>query len=162
MTYAEQIQGVRDLSMTYLKLLENADWYVPFEVNGVQLNSISWIVAHLSASQNFLQNYCIGKQMLKIPWARQFGMGSTPSSREETPSQEELMETLDRVLQNTVKNVSEIDPTTYGLPNPAGFKAPLFGKELTIEDMIFHGIWHESHHSGQLASWAKSLGIATI
>ncbi len=162
MTYAEQIQGIRKLSKTYIHLLQDADWYVPLEANGVQLNNISWIVAHLAASQTFLQNYCIGKQMLKIPWARQFGMGSAPSSREDSPSKEEILDTLDRVFENTVKNISDLDPVDYSLPNPAGFKVPLFADELSIEDMIFHGIWHESHHSGQLANWAKALGIKTL
>ncbi len=162
MTYADQITQVRRLSKYYISILDELDWYVPMEANGMQLNSISWIVAHLSASQNFLQNYCIGKPMIKIPWARQFGMGSSPSSRDDSPTKQELLETLDKVFENTVKNINELDPALYPEPNPAGFKIPQLGGEFTIEEMIVRGIWHESHHSGQLAMWAKSRGIPTI
>ncbi len=161
-TYADQINYVRNITKVYIHLLQDADWYVPLEANGQQLNNISWIVAHLAVSQNFLQNYCIGKQMLDIPWARQFGRGSTPSTVDNTPSKEELLETLDRVLENTIKNVNELDPSSYSLPNPVGFKVPLLDQMLSTEGVIFHGIWHESHHSGQLANWTKSLGISTL
>ncbi len=162
MTLAEQTQYARHRTMIYIESLLSEDWYSPADINGQYLNSISWIVAHIAVSQNFLHNYCIGKDMVKIPWARQFGMGSLPSSREDSPSQSEILDVMNKVYKNSLSNIQSTDPKSLLAPNPIGFKNPNSEQILSYEEVINHGIWHESHHSGQLAIWMKTLGKKTI
>ncbi len=162
MTLEKQTEYTRHQTLNYLHLLADADWYTGLMIGDSYFNSISWLAAHIAVSQNFLQSYCIGREMVKIPWARQFGMGSQPSSREDSPSQEEILDTMEAVHLNALKNIRSLDTSELARENPLAFRPPSVEHVLSIEEVIHHSHWHEGHHSGQLALWAKALDKPTI
>lgn len=152
MDFIAQLEYTRRYTDHYVDALKDQDWYITPEVNGVKLNSVAWIVGHIVVSQNFLQNYCLGMPHLKITWARDFGMGSVPLPADQSPSQKEILETMVEVMKNTVSNIKSLDPSLYPIHNPKEFKPPLATEALTYEQCIYHGLWHESGHAGQLAA----------
>lgn len=155
----EMLEMNRDLTKFYLKKLEGQDLYKVFEVEGKELNSILWLIAHITVSENWLLLVCTGGDRVKIPWARQFGLGSEIPKKEDYPSTEDIMAQFDNVHNtaiNYIKTLTEEDlakPTTNGVN---------FGGEDSIRAIIKHAARHEATHAGHLGWLCKLFGVKTI
>ena len=149
----------RQLTGLYLNLLQNTDLHRVFELDGKSLNSPFWIMAHLSVTENFLLLRSTGGEMVKIPWARQFGLGSVPPAKEDCPPMDEIASVFKEIHQKSIKHIAALKDNFLDAENTTGFE---FLGEKTVRSVIIHAIRHEGTHAGHLGWLCKLQGIKTI
>ena len=157
---AEQIDNTRDLTRFYLSKLKTVDVYKSFEIEGLKLNPIIWEVGHLAVSQNWLVLYLGHGESERIPWAKEFAIGSTPAEKKEDyPSFIEVWETFKRIHIKSLEHVNS-------LSDQALAKAPKkeipFIKENNLKNLFMHSIRHEGIHAGHISWHCKLFGLKTI
>jgi len=155
----EMLESSRELTNSYLKKLENEDVYKVFTVEGKQLNSVLWLMAHVAVSENWLLLVSTGGERVKIPWARQFGLGSEIPNKEDYPSVTEIREVFDLVHQTAMTHICQLSDKDLSKPTATG---TTFGGEDSIRSIIKHAIRHESIHAGHLGWLCKLFGIKLI
>jgi len=156
---AHVMDKTRQLTQSYFDLLATTDLHRVFMVEGKPLNNAFWLLAHLSITENFLMLRSTGGEVVKIPWARQFGLGSVPPSREECPTYDEVKEMFDSIHKKAITHVASLDDNFLDQPNTIGFE---FMGEKTVRSNIVHAIRHEGTHAGHLGWLCKLNGIKTI
>ena len=149
----------RQMTNIYLKLLENTDLHKVYESEGVKLNTTFWILAHLSVTENFLLLRSTGGENVKIPWARQFGLGSVPTAKKDCPPLEEVKSVFEDIHRKSIQHVATLPDTFLDEPNTTGFE---FAGEKTVRAIIVHAIRHEGTHAGHLGWLCKLNGIKTM
>lgn len=158
-TLVETLELSRDLTKYYLKKLENQDIHKTFEIEEKKLNSILWLVAHITVSENWLLLVCTGGEKVSIPWARQFGLGSEIPKKEDCPSFEEIMTCFDNVHKKSIAYISQLTDEDLSKPTTNGVD---FGGEDSVRAIIKHAIRHECSHAGHLGWLCKLFGVKTI
>lgn len=158
-TLIETLEMSRNLTQYYLNKLKGQDVYKVFEIDDKQLNSILWLVAHLTVSESWLLLVCTGGEKIKIPWARQFGLGSEIPKKEEYPPIDEIFRLFNEVHQIAIKHISKLTDDDLNKPTTNGTN---FGGEDSIRSIIKHAIRHECSHAGQLGWLCKLFGVKTI
>lgn len=157
---AEQIDNTRELTRFYLSKLKTADVYKSFTVNSIKLNPIIWEVGHLAIAQNWLVLYLGYGDSEKIPWAKGFALGATPSTKKEDyPPFMEIWETLKRIHNKSIGHVNSLSDVDL-------FQAPKkeipFIKENNLKNLFMHSVRHEGIHAGHLSWHCKLNGVSTI
>jgi len=158
-TLVEMLELSRDLTKFYLSKLKDKDIHKTFEVEGIQLNSILWLMAHITVSENWLLLVCTGGDRVKIPWARQFGLGSEIPKKEDCPPFEEVLDYFYQVHKKATTYISQLTDEDLGKPTTNGIN---FGGEDSVRAIIKHAIRHEGTHTGHLGWLCKLYGIKTI
>ncbi len=155
----EMLEMSRDLTKFYLKKLEGQDVHKVFEVEGKKFNSILWLIAHITVSENWLLLVCTGGERVKIPWARQFGLGSEIPRKEDCPPFEEVLEMFKKVHETAISYVKTLSEEDLAKPTTNGIN---FGGEDSVRAIIKHAIRHESTHTGHLGWLCKLFSVKTI
>jgi uncharacterized damage-inducible protein DinB len=158
-TLVETLELSRDLTRYYLKNLENQDIHKTFEIEEKKLNSILWLVAHITVSENWLLLVCTGGEKISIPWARQFGLGSEIPKKEDCPSFEEIMTYFNNVHEKSITYINQLTNEDLSKPTTNGVD---FGGEDSVRAIIKHAIRHECTHAGHLGWLCKLFGVKTI
>ena len=158
-TLVETLELSRDLTRYYLSNLKEQDVYKVFEIEGKQLNSIIWLVAHITVSENWLLLVCTGGEHVKIPWARQFGLGSEVPKKEDCPPFEEILSYFKQVHKKSIAYISQLTDDDLNQPTTNGID---FGGEDSVRAIIKHAIRHECAHAGHLGWLCKLFGVKTI
>ena len=158
-TLVETLELSRELTKYYLKNLENQDIHKVFEIEGKQLNSIIWLIAHITVSENWLLLVCTGGEKVSIPWARQFGLGSEVPKAEDCPPFEEVLNYFNEVHEKSIAYISQLTDDDLNKPTANGID---FGGEDSIRAIIKHAIRHEGAHAGHLGWLCKLFGVKTI
>jgi uncharacterized damage-inducible protein DinB len=158
-TLVETLELSRDLTRFYLSNLREQDVYKIFESEGKQLNSIIWLIAHITVSENWLLLVCTGGEKVNIPWARQFGLGSEIPQKEDCPPFEEILSYFKEVHEKAITYISSLSDEDLNKPTTNGID---FGGEDSARAIIKHAIRHESAHAGHLGWLCKLFGVKTI
>ena len=158
-TLVETLELSRDLTRYYLKNLENQDFYKVFEVEGKQLNSILWLIAHITVSENWLLLVCTGGEKVDIPWARQFGLGSEIPKKEDYPPIDEILKKFKEVHFKAINYINDLTDEDLSQPTTNGID---FGGEDSVRAIIKHAVRHEASHAGHLGWLCKLFGVKTI
>lgn len=154
---ADTFQKVRDLTKWYLSLLKNSDPYQKFEVNGVALNSVAWIAAHLVWSEDFLILQCTGGKGIDLPWLQHYKINSDGSLHVEQPNIKEILDSMKLVHEKATEHLLTVND--FDSENPLGFG---FGGVKTKRMLVQHAIRHEAMHTGHLSWLCKINKIETI
>lgn len=155
----EMLEMSRQLTHYYLKKLEGQDIYKVFKVEGKELNSILWLIAHITVSENWLLLVCTGGEKVNIPWARQFGLGSTVPAKEDYPPAEEIMAMFNKVHEASIAYVSSLTEEDLAKPTTNGVT---LGGEDSVRSIIKHAVRHEGTHAGHLGWLCKLFDVKTI
>ena len=158
-TLIEMLELSRNLTNYYLSKLEDQDPYKVFEVEGKKLNSILWLMAHITVSENWLLLVCTGGEKVNIPWARQFGLGSEIPKKEDYPPIQEIKEMYKKVHEQAISYVSKLTNEDLAKPTTNGID---FGGEDSVRAIIKHAVRHECSHAGHLGWLCKLFGVKTI
>ncbi len=158
-TLVEMLELSRNLTNYYLNKLEGQDPYKVFEVEGKQLNSILWLIAHITVSENWLLLVCTGGEKVNIPWARQFGLGSEIPKKEDYPPIDEIKELYKKVHIKAISYVSKLTDEDLAKPTTNGID---FGGEDSVRAIIKHAVRHESSHAGHLGWLCKLFSVKTV
>ena len=156
---SQVMDKTRRQTNNYLKLLANTDLHKVFECNGVRLNNVFWIIAHLGITENFLLLRSSGGENIKIPWARQFGLGSVQVPEAECPPLEDVKAVFESVHSKAISHIASLDESFLDNNNLINFE---FDGEKSVRAMIIHAIRHEAAHAGHLGWLCKLNGIKTI
>jgi len=138
-----------------LEHLDGLDLRRRFSVDGKELNSAFWIMAHLTGSQNWLVLRGSGGPFRKYSWAKYFGMGSTGLIPEDSPTLDEVLAMYEAVHADSVAHVHTLSDEQLALPHQAMMDLAAGSDVRTV---IRHHILHESGHCGQLQQLCKLYG----
>ena len=155
----EMMEMTRGLTRWYFSKLKATDLHHQFEVNGIKLNNAFWTVAHLVVSQHFLMIVATGGEKMNIPWARQFGLGTTIPAPEDCPPLEEVERLLEEVHQQAIAHVGTLTDEQLDEPTTTG---TAFGGVDSKRNIISHCIRHEGTHIGHLGWLCKLHKIDTV
>lgn len=135
--------------------LQGQDLHRRFSVDGKELNSVFWILAHLTGSQNWLILRGSGGPFRKYSWAKHFGMGSTGIVPVDSPTLDEVLTMYETIHAESMAHVSSLTDEQLALPHQAMMNLAAGDDVRTV---IGHHILHESGHCGQLDWLCKLYG----
>jgi hypothetical protein len=156
---SDVMDKTRQLTAYYMNFLKQTDLHKVFEIEGKRLNSAFWIMAHLAVTENFLLLRSTGGDHVKIPWARQFGLGSVPPAPGDCPPIDEVNQLLQQIHEKSLKHIASLDPEILDQENSTGFT---FDGDKSIRSAVVHAIRHEGSHAGHLGWLCKLNGIKTL
>jgi hypothetical protein len=156
---AELMDHAHAMTLEQVERLRQHDLHQRFTVNGMELNSPFWILAHLAVSENWLILRGTNGPFQKFSWAKQFTLGATPPAPTECPPFEEIMNTLERVHRLAVDHVAGLSDGDLSSPHLALMK---LGGGNDMRAVIKHHVRHVNMHNGQFAWLCKLHGLPTI
>jgi hypothetical protein len=156
---AETLQKVRDLTRWYFSLLKHADPYRVWEINGVKLNSIAWLAAHITWAENFLILEGTGGKPFEIDWLNHYRLGCNGSLHEEKPDMKVILDLLKNVHTRAHTHILTLSNEILETPNPLNVA---FGTDNTYRMLIQHAIRHEAMHTGHLSWLCKINGLSSV
>lgn len=148
----------REYARFYLSLLKGHDPHREFECEGKKLNTLFWIVAHMTTTQNGLLLYSTGGPFGKFSWAKHFTVGGKGLPKDQCPPYEEVWATFKAVHEKAMAHLPTLTQEQLDAPNRTGL--PLIGT--TVRDAIIHAARHEALHTGHLTTLCKLYGVATV
>jgi DinB superfamily len=159
MTEIQNLAALHDYSRkllhVYLKPLEGVDPYKRYKAYGAKLNSIYWLVGHITwAEHNLALRGVVGKPM-NIPWLDKFAFGTTLETQDGMPDFATVMSTLNQVHEETQRSLNALDDSELDKPN---LIPNAFG-ESPKKRVLQHMIRHEPMHQGQLGWICKMNGV---
>lgn len=145
---ADILNSTNQLARFFISKLDIEDLEKRYEVNGVELNSAYWLIAHLIWAEKYLclEGAGAGKQE-DLDWADHYGLGSSGDLHESRPDFKTLYATFKEVHERALTHIRSLsdedlekEPT---LPVPVG---------KDIRATLYHAIRHEGQHIGHI-SW---------
>ena len=149
----------RQLTGYYLSKLKETNPHIRHSINGVELNSTYWIVAHLIWAEDFLLLRALGHPGTGIEWLDQFKVGSDPKDVTLDIPFTDLLGLQKEVHQTTMAHLASMTEEQFAEENTLGIN---FGNETGKRYLAMHGIRHEATHTGHLGIIAKIEGGKTI
>ncbi|HAX47949.1 MAG TPA: DinB family protein [Ignavibacteria bacterium] len=149
-------QMARNLSNYYISKMEGIDIHKVYEVNGVQMNSAYWILAHLVWTEHFLIVEGIGGESMGIEWLNDFGFGSAPDKIRNKPPIEEVKQRFEDVHNRSMDILNKL--TDEQMKEGNNIEAN-FGGSKDKFHVLMHAIRHEPMHIGQLSWILKANGV---
>lgn len=146
-------ENVRGLTKFFISNLGDTDINQVFEINGIRLNSIHWLIAHLAWTENELILKAVGNDDINLPWLEEYGFGTVPAEIKTSPDFETLLKALDSTHEKAVKILSTLSEEELDRDNHLDIS---FAGSKCKRNLIMHAIRHEPMHIGQL-TWAMKL-----
>jgi hypothetical protein len=140
-------------------LKAGVDLHQSFSVEGKNLNAPFWIMAHLAVSEQFLLLHALGGPRIKLPYARMFGLGAIPPTKENCPPLDEIMRDVHLVHEASMQWVRGLSQEDLLAPTATGTS---FGGVDQKRALIIHAIRHEGMHAGHLGWLCKIHGLPTL
>lgn len=151
---AEMLDQSRKFNKFYLSKLDPLRMHERVELNGIVMNSPYWIIGHLAwAEAGTIQDSCKGPSLLK-DWMEPFAIGQGPESVLEGPELPRILADMDEIHSLSLEYIRSLSDEQLELP---AYVAPARW-ETVVRKAIYHGIRHESFHTGQLSWIAKVQG----
>lgn len=148
----------RSLTKHYIEELKNINVYKYYEVNGVKLNSVLWIIAHLAWAEKYIMLESIGGPEVKIDWLKEFRIGAEANPKDSWPKYEEALKAMDEVHATAKEFVKGMDDKLL--------EDEIYLKDVdwrtTKRTILYHAIRHEGTHAGHLSWICKINGIKTF
>ncbi len=154
---SHMMDRTRDWTRYYLNGLKGQDPHRRFVCEGKGLNTMFWLVAHITLTENGLLLATTGGDFEKFWWAKHFTLNAAGLPPEECPPFAEIMEAFTAVHAKVMVHLPTLSLEQMNAPNPTKLNIGT-----TIRDVITHAIRHEGGHSGQLAWLCKLYGIKMI
>jgi uncharacterized damage-inducible protein DinB len=157
----EQIKFARVYMLGLLDGLSDADWFAqPTE----GITHIAWQVGHLAMAEYGLCMFRIrGRRtedlaLMSGRFRKQFSKGSTPNANPaENPAPEEIREVLDRVHNQALVELAELDDAA--LSDPIDEPYAVYPTKLGA---LFFCADHEMLHAGQIGLLRRLIGHAPV
>ncbi len=156
-----QVRWGRQYSLQMLESIPADLWYE--KPAGLDTH-VAWQVGHLAVSQYGLMLFrqrgrSPGDLELMPGWLRkQFGRGSAPMAfSDSVPSVDELMERLDKIHQQSLLEVEQLEPQVLAEPT----EMPYTAYPIKLGALLFCPL-HESLHAGQIGLLRRAHGLPPI
>mgnify|MGYP006088856519 CR=1 FL=1 len=150
-TLIEAIESVNSLTVWYLYMLKDPNINKNFEVNGIKLNNVFWLTAHLANSENLLLLKALGAKAHHLDWLKDYSFGS---SKDEIPtiSYEEVKISAKKIHLDSIAYLRSLSDEDLTKENLIGFD---IASSKSFKSVIMHHIRHEGIHVGQLVYYAN-------
>lgn len=155
---AGMMDQTRKLARYYTTQLQGVDVLKEFEVEGKKLNSVLWVLAHITWAENNLLLKSLDGPKVAVAWLEHFRTNSNSSPQPDWPRLNEVLESMQQVHEAAMRFVSELDDKA--LDEPAYVEATDWRTDK--RHVIMHAIRHEALHIGHLTWLCKLHGIKTI
>jgi hypothetical protein len=139
--------------------MKECDPYEVHDFKGHKLNSLCWIVCHLTWAEDLLIIRGTGGTGTNIPWLENYALGSSGALHEEKPDFKMVLNSLKTVHALAEEHVKTLPDSILENQNSFGFA---FGGDSTYRMMLQHAIRHEGTHVGQLGWLVKLNGLKAI
>jgi hypothetical protein len=157
---ADTLDRTRGLTKYYTSLLRDTDPEAQIEANGIKLNSLYWLTAHLMWAEDNLAIQMTGRQSVAPEWIEHYCVSSNGTLHEGRPDFKTLLAQLKQVHELSLAHIKQLTDEDLDKPNPAGMH---FGDGNTSRRvMLQHAIRHEGTHVGHLGWLCKLQGIKGI
>ena len=156
---SRQLDKSRELTKWYLSLMKDCDPMKTFSLNEKTFNSIIWEIGHLTMSENFLGMYLTYGPSVKLSWAKEFGMGTNNTEKDNYPAFTEVLAAFKSVHEATVSHIASL--TEEDLEKPTKMEFNVAGIK-TVRDAVIHVIRHESIHTGHLGWLCKLHDVKSV
>ena len=157
---ADTLDRTRGLTRYYTSLLRETNPEAQIDVNGIKLNSLYWLIAHLIWAEDNLAVQMTGGQSVAPEWAEKYCINSNGILHEGRPDFKTLLAELKRVHEASLAHIRQLTDEDLAQPNPAGMH---FGDgDTSRRVMIQHAIRHEGTHVGHLGWLCKLQGIKGV
>lgn len=156
--YINAMNSVRNLSKSFLSMVDENDLHRCIEINGKTFNSPYWITAHLAWSEGLMLLTALGKDPKKHEWLNEYGFGTNPLEIKTRPPYNEALKVLDDVHNMSMENLNNM--YDYELDEKNVMNMTFDGKK-DKRISILHAIRHEPMHIGQITWFLKSTGKET-
>jgi DinB superfamily len=159
-TLKELTKETHHLVLYYLKHLKDTDVSRVISIDGIELNSVHWIAAHLCSIADMLFYAATGSENPDKPsWLSQYGLGSNPKHVTDIPPFDSVVEYLNQIYHRAYDLIEQMPEEKLDQENLCNLS---FGGDRTIRKVLYHQIRHEASHAGNLAWLCKLNGIKTI
>lgn len=149
----------RSLTSFYFNKIKDANINLNLDVNGIQLNSPKWIMAHLTWAEHFLLLEALGSEKMEIDWFSKVSFGSSMCNDDDLPDIENIIDTMNKIHEATQVFAGAITDEMLEEKNSLGLK---FGPNENKKYMLIHAIRHEGIHAGHLGWLCKINGIKSF
>lgn len=155
---AHTMEKTREYTRMHLDKLVDQDPHRRFVCEGKELNTVYWLVAHITSTQNGLLLMATDGPFEKFSWAKHFGRSSTGLPVAECPPFAEVVDSFHRIHAKAIEHIASLSEAALTGPNRTGIA--IIGD--TVRDVIIHAIRHEGLHTGHLSWLCKLYGIKTM
>lgn len=152
------IDRTRQYTLQYMEHLQDVDPHHEFVCEGKRLNTLFWLTAHLTATENGLLLLATGGPFERFSWAKHYGPGSTGLPKDQCPPYKEVRATMDAVHERAMTHLPTLEDIVLERPNNTGFLR--FGP--LMRDVLIQAIRHENYHTGQIGWLCKLYGRKTV
>ena len=128
------------------------------ELDGKQLNSAYWLVAHTIWAQHALQVLALDGPPLDIPWLNHYMIGSDGTLHEGRPPFTELLNVMDTVNTHAQAFIRTLTDEQLDEPNNRN----IIPWDATKRRMLYHSIRHHGQHIGHISWICKLNGVETV
>ena len=159
MAIAELLNYTRGLTKWYISKVPQEKLNETLEINGHQMNSAYWLIAHLTWAEYSISR-SLGAPKLGVGWLDEFKISSphTPH-QDEWPVYADLHQAMDEVHESTVEFTQSLSYETLNEVHPNEQLHHIFK---TKRQALFHINRHEGYHTGQIGLIAKAYGAKTV
>lgn len=157
-TLIDAIKFQQNLATWYLHFLKEQDCHKIFEVEGIKLNSINWLVGHMAWSDNDLILKATHGKEFDNPYLNNFAIGA-PQEFNHTFDFKELKEINKEVHQLAIEHLESLSDSDLSKQNAYNEG---FGSEPTYKTVIMHYLRHSGVHIGHLSWLCKLFNIKTV
>lgn len=157
-TLIDVLECTQGLAYWYLKLLEGQNPLKVFEVEGVKLNTLQWIVGHMAWAEEDLILYGTHGNKSGIAFLDDFAI-SKPGDENTSVSFSELLDAMKKVHLLSLEHLNSF--TDMDLEKENAYKLS-FGMPPTYKTIIMHHIRHLGVHIGHLGWLCKLYQVKTV
>jgi hypothetical protein len=118
---SEMMDQTRKLCRYYISKLQDVDVLKEFEVEGIKLNCVLWVLAHITWAEHAMLLRTLNGPQMDIAWIGHFRTNSNSSPQPDWPRLNEVLQSMQQVHETAIKFVSSLDDKT--LDEPAYIKA---------------------------------------
>lgn len=156
---ADMLESTRQLNKFFIKKLDEHKLTQVYTVDGVELNSAYWVLAHTIWAEEYLTIRTLGGPATppELEWLEHYGINSDGSILGEPLTMKELWTVMEEVHQRSQTFVRSL--TDDELEQEVNMKTPIWK---TKRDVLFHAARHEAQHMGHISWLCKLHGSKTI
>lgn len=156
---ADMLENTRQLNKFFIKKLDADKLTQTYAVDGTELNSAYWVIAHTIWAEEYLTIRTLNGPTTppELSWLKHYGINSDGSILGDPISLKELWTIMEEVHQRSQSFVRSL--TDEFLEMPAKHETPIWK---TNRDVLFHAVRHEAQHMGHISWLCKLHGNKTI
>lgn len=157
-TLIDTMECAQSLAYWYLKLLKDQDPLKVFEIDGITLNTMHWMVGHMAWAEQDLILIGTHGQKSSFTFLDDFAISKSGNENTLIPF-EELVSAMKDVHQLSVAHLHTLADSDLEKENAykLGFNFPP-----TYKTIIMHHIRHLGVHTGHLSWLCKLYGLKTV